>query len=37
MTNIAFHHYSYLKYKFKYSLIKDFSETSSLEYIKKQI
>ena len=27
----------YLKYKFKYSLIKDPSETSSLEYIKQQI
>ena len=29
--------YNYWKYKFKYSLIKDPSETSSLEYIKQQI
>ena len=29
--------YNYWKYKFKYSLIKDPSEQSSLEYIKQQI
>ena len=29
--------YDYWKYKFKYSLIKDPSKTSSLEYIKQQI
>ena len=29
--------YNYWKYKLKYSLIKDPSETSSLEYIKQQI
>ena len=28
---------NYLKYKFKYSLIKDPSETSSMEYIKQKI